>query len=278
MFKGRKLVIATMHEKESVIAPVIETGIGVHTFLPTGFDSDAFGTFSGEIERTSSSLETARSKCLSAMKSSSCDLGVASEGSFGSHPSIFFANADEEVLLFIDAKNDIEIIAREISLDTNFNASEIFNFEELIDFANKAQFPSHALILKDSKINFKEIRKGIQSWDALKKYYIELTLNAASLYVETDMRALYNPSRMKVIKDATIKLLEKIKSVCPKCETPGFSVTSITLGLNCSLCGSETQSIKSHIYSCVKCDYVSEIMFPKGKKVEDPMYCDYCNP
>jgi hypothetical protein len=33
-----------------------------------------------------------------------CDLGVASEGSFGSHPSIFIASADDEFLIFIDTK------------------------------------------------------------------------------------------------------------------------------------------------------------------------------
>jgi hypothetical protein len=30
--------------------------------------------------------------------------GVASEGSFGSHPSIFIASADDEFLIFIDTK------------------------------------------------------------------------------------------------------------------------------------------------------------------------------
>ncbi|MFM9824553.1 DUF6671 family protein [Flavobacterium sp.] len=278
MFEGRKIVIATMHGKESVIAPVLQDGIGVHCFVPENFDTDYFGTFSGEIERTSSSIETVRAKCLTAMNCTNCDIGIASEGSFGSHPSIFFANADEEILLFIDKKNDLEITAREISLETNFNGSIIYTFDKLVDFANKINFPSHALILKDTENNFSEIRKGIQSWDALKQYYIELTLKATSIYVETDMRAMYNPTRMKVIKDTAFKLLDKLNSLCPKCSTPGFSATSVVLGLNCSLCGSETKSIKSNLYSCMKCDYVSEIMFPKGKKTEDPMYCDYCNP
>jgi len=278
MFEGRKIVIATMHGKESVIAPIVESGIGVVSFVPENFDTDSFGTFSGEIDRASSSLETARAKCLSAMKSTDCDLGIASEGSFGSHPSIFFANADEEILLFIDKKNDLEIMAREISLETNFNGSIIYSFDELVDFANKINFPSHALILKDTENNFSEIRKGIQSWDTLNQYYIELISKATSIYVETDMRAMYNPTRMNVIKNTALKLLDKLKSLCPKCSTPGFSITSVVLGLNCSLCGTETKSIKSHLYSCMKCDFVSEIMFPKGKNTEDPMYCDYCNP
>jgi hypothetical protein len=34
-----------------------------------------------------------------------------------------------------------------------------------------------------------------------------------NLYVETDMRAMYNPSRMTVIQNATKKLVEKINLV-----------------------------------------------------------------
>ena len=62
-----------------------------------------------------------------AMKLSKYDLVVASEGSFGPHPSIPLVPADDEFLLFIDKKNDLEIIARELSIETNFNGSEIKN-------------------------------------------------------------------------------------------------------------------------------------------------------
>lgn len=60
-----------------------------------------------------------------AMELANCDLAVASEGSFGPHPTIYFVHADDEFLLFIDKKNDLEIIVRELSTVTNFNGSEI---------------------------------------------------------------------------------------------------------------------------------------------------------
>jgi hypothetical protein len=104
MFNGRKLLIATKHNKEQVIAPILEEGLGVHCFVPENYDSDIFGTFSGEVERKNTALETVRAKCLAAMAEFDCDLGIASEGSFGSHPSIFFAQADDEFLIFIDKK------------------------------------------------------------------------------------------------------------------------------------------------------------------------------
>jgi hypothetical protein len=36
-------------------------------------------------------------------------------------------------------------------METNFNGSEITNEQELLDFAELVQFPSHGLILRPSK-------------------------------------------------------------------------------------------------------------------------------
>ena len=112
MFKGRKLLIATKHDKEKVIAPILEKELGVTCFVAENFDTDVLGTFTGEVERKDDPITTARNKCLMAMELNNCDLAIASEGSFGPHPAIFFVHADDEMLLFIDKKNDLEIIAR----------------------------------------------------------------------------------------------------------------------------------------------------------------------
>ena len=120
MFKGRKLLIATKHEKEKVIAPILEKELGVSWFVINDFDTDELGTFTGEIERKDDPIITARKKCLLAIELTNCDLAVASEGSFGPHPTIYFVPADDEFLLFFDKKNDLEIIVRELSTETNF--------------------------------------------------------------------------------------------------------------------------------------------------------------
>ena len=125
MFQGRSLVIGTMHHKEQVIAPVIASAIGVNCYTPSAFNTDILGTFSGEIERKLDPVETVKQKCLKAMDSMGFDLGIASEGSFGPHPTIPFFQADDEWLIFIDRKNDIEILVRELSLETNFQGREV---------------------------------------------------------------------------------------------------------------------------------------------------------
>ena len=278
MFKNRRLVIATKHEKEKIIAPLLENALGVLCFVQEDFDTDELGTFTGEIERELDPIATARQKCLMAMKLSNCDLGIASEGSFGAHPSIFFAPADDEFLIFIDAKNNLEIIARELSMETNFNGSEIANQAALLEFAELVKFPSHGLILRKSKTDNSTIIKGISEVNQLKEAFKKLIEDVDSIYAETDMRAMYNPSRMAVIELATKKLVDRINSFCPQCSTPGFGITTVKKGLKCSWCALPTNSTLSFIHSCEKCNFTKEELHPHKKTTEDPMYCNYCNP
>ena len=42
MFENRKLVISTQHEKEKVIAPILEKFLGVTCVTPTKFNTDMY--------------------------------------------------------------------------------------------------------------------------------------------------------------------------------------------------------------------------------------------
>ncbi len=161
LFEGRTLVIATNHHKETVIAPILERDLGVKCIVPENFDTDVFGTFTGEVERELEALDTARQKCFLAMKSTGCDLALASEGSFGPHPTMFFMHADDEILLLTDAKNELEIIVRFLTTETNFQGSEIKSKQDLINFANGIKFPTHALIMKKAKDQVDDVRNGV---------------------------------------------------------------------------------------------------------------------
>lgn len=48
---GRRLVIATMHGKEQVIAPLLEAATGVQCMAGREVDTDRLGTFTGEVPR-----------------------------------------------------------------------------------------------------------------------------------------------------------------------------------------------------------------------------------
>jgi hypothetical protein len=274
MFAGRKMVIATKHRKENVIAPIFEKEFGIKAFVIPEFDTDQFGTFSGEVEREGDPISIARKKCNLAMELSNCDLAISSEGSFGPHPYMFFVPADEEFLFFSDKKNDLEIIVKEISTNTNFQSATISTDEELKTFLKKVKFPTHAVILKNEGYCV----KGITDSNFL-LHEVKGQLNQfGSVFIETDMRAMHNPMRMDVIAKATMQLVDKIKNCCPSCNWPGYGITDVNPGLLCENCQFPTKSTLSYTYRCEKCSYTQEEKYPHGKKMEDPMYCDICNP
>lgn len=278
MFNERKLLIATMHGKEKVMQPLLESRLKVKVVKNKFFNTDELGTFSGEIEREGSAIETLRKKCFMAMKKNQVDLILASEGSFGAHPFYFFTSADEELVMLKDFENDIEIVAKILSTKTNFLTEEIVDLHSLLNFAEKVKFPSHALILKSDYKNFKHCFKGITDQKTLIEKYEFLQSVGEKVIAETDMRAMFNPTRMQVIEEVTNKLIEKCKSLCPNCKIPGFDVKEIISGLPCKWCGNPTESTLKYIYECQKCNFKLEKKYPHKKENEDPMYCNNCNP
>jgi hypothetical protein len=277
-FYNRNMVIATKHAKEQVIAPLFEDRLQVRAFVAKNLDTDVLGTFSGETERVDDVLDTLRKKCRLAMDMHHCDLAVASEGSFGAHPGLPFASADDEWMMFIDTKHNLEIIGREICLQTNFNGAYIDDEAQLMTFANTALFPSHGLIVRNRKDSFSFIVKGITDQKMLIEAFSTCISTYGSVYLETDMRAVYNPSRMKVIGRVAENLVEKLLSPCPSCKMPGFSIAKYGDGLPCSQCGSATNSALYAKYMCQQCEFTQKVLFPHGKEMEDPMYCNMCNP
>lgn len=277
LFLGRELVIATMHKKENVIGPLVASKLGVRPFAPENINTDSLGTFTGEVERKADPLTTARQKCEIAMELTGCDLAIASEGSFGMHPSLIFVPGNEELVILIDKKNNLEIIGKKLSTETNFDAQLCENWEDLEAFAKKVHFPEHGLIIRNTQNDITQIHKGISNWVDLKKAFEQIKKNYNHAYVETDMRALYNPTRMNVISEATENMLYKALTTCEKCNTPGFGVTDIIQGLPCESCNEPTQSIMFFVNGCTKCGF--SIKSPNPDKIsEDPMYCNYCNP
>ncbi|MFM7710876.1 MAG: DUF6671 family protein, partial [Ferruginibacter sp.] len=175
-------------------------------------------------------------------------------------------------------KNNKEIIARDLSTETNFSSFEPRSLEGLRAFAKRVQFPSHGLIVKNKITGFDDIRKGITDIQKLEVIYHQFKKKYGSVFVETDMRAHVNPTRMDFIRKMTFKLVNHIQSVCPVCKSPGFVVTDIIDGLPCQWCGLPTNAILKHIYRCQSCNHFVIKENPHGKIHEDPMYCNYCNP
>ncbi|PZO38527.1 MAG: hypothetical protein DCF19_16400 [Pseudanabaena frigida] len=268
-----------MHHKELAIAPILQTALGVRVTVPKDFDSDLFGTFTRDVERPANQIETTKIKAEKALESSDADLAIASEGSFFPHPILGIAY-NRELVLLLDKKHDFTVYGESLSADTNFRHQEISSFEQAYEFALKIGFPEHAIVLMlDAKTSAKDsIYKGINSVDLLKDTVMELLAIHPTIHIETDMRALYNPTRMKNIAKATEDLVRKLQQLCPNCNFVNFDIVERLSGLPCELCGLLTQTTRAHLYGCDRCNFQQEILFPDGIQFADPTYCSYCNP
>lgn len=278
LFKGRTMVLASMHKKEMAMQAILEKELEVKLTVPSQFNTDIFGTFSGEIKRTSDSLDTAKLKSEKALEITGESLSISNEGSFVPHPSIPFATLNQEIIYLNDKKNNFNFYTIHHSTNTNASQAEITSTADAIDFATKHNFPSHGMII--SSYNKKIIEKGIHTVEDLvqKTESIFKQFPDKAVIIENDLRAMHNPTRMLVIKEATQKLVNEIKTFCPHCGWIGFTVKEYRPGLPCENCNNPTKGILNTIRKCEKCNYNKTEMYPDNKKFSDPMYCDFCNP
>lgn len=279
-YYGCCIVLTTKHAKSIALAPPFEKKLGAGV-LEYVVDTDRLGTFTGEVERKGSALDCARKKCEWSIKSTKAEYALASEGSFGTHPFIPFLPSNREILYFIDNVRDFHLHITDITTDTNYQMREISSFDELLEFADQALFPSHALIVRPFPRDIRvPIFKGIETQADLEAAYREAIKSSPErkAWVETDMRAHLNPSRMKFIQKLGEDLADRLLCCCPECDKPGWGKVDIEAGLPCSLCGFPTDEIKAELYGCTKCKHKVSLPPAHGKSTADPTFCCFCNP
>ncbi|NJL40424.1 MAG: hypothetical protein HC833_22980 [Leptolyngbyaceae cyanobacterium RM1_406_9] len=280
LFCNRTGVLATMHRKEQAIAPILEQHLGVQVIVPEGFNTDEFGTFTRDIERSGDQRNAARLKAERAMALTGLTLAIASEGSFGPHPAMPFVACDQEIVLLSDRTHHLEIVGQAISTETNYSQKSIKSLESAFTFAQQVGFPTHGLVAMSEAqpTRSSQIIKGIMEEAQLTEAVDWLLKKFGQAHLETDMRAMYNPMRMKVIAQAAEDLVHKINQRCPQCGCPGFAAAERKVGLPCALCGSPTNSTLALVHRCIKCDFSNVTYFPNGQEFADPTYCFRCNP
>ena len=274
-YHGKTVYFGTKHEKDRALKEQFSR-IGLNIEV-VEIDSDSLGTFSGEVKRIGSVHETLRKKIKLVMdKMPSADLFLASEGSFGPHPTLFFANSNQETLMFFDKNANLEIVSSDITLETNFNEITVKRNECYQKFLEEIKFPSHGLMLQSKNL----IVKGIDNPDYLKST-IEIFFQSPdteTFKIFTDMRANFNPTRMKFIGSVGKILINKLLTLCPGCHSPGFGIVKHLPGLPCRDCGLATNGILFYILQCPKCGFQEKQKRSDEVLYSDPAECDRCNP
>ena len=279
-FAGRVGVLATMHGKEQVIVPLLSEALGIALTVPQDFDTDRFGTFTGDVPRTGSQVEALRAKAVAATEKYGLTIGVASEGSFSPHPLLPFATLNLELVLLLDREMQLEVIGEAATTETNYARRAVKSFAEALEFAYQSGFPAHGMVVKAHELHNQpeDLAKGLNT-EARLEQAVQLALAKSTegkVYVETDMRAHFNPLRMLCIAEATRNLVDKVYNLCPACGWPGRAKT-VVRGLPCGLCGEATEQVQGVEYSCSRCGhktYEADLT----RMAADPRWCAHCNP
>jgi len=277
-YKNREVALLTQHGKEQLLAPALKESIGCIVTRVENYDTDLLGTFSRDIARAGTQIQAARKKARIGMKLARLPLGLASEGSFGPDPFTGMFSWNVEVLIWVDQENAFEIVATAHG-KSNMAHKIVSMWEEVEAFAQKAGFPEHYLMVRPENEHDARIRKGIHSWDELKEAFTwaQGQSKSGNVFIETDMRAHANPTRMDTIRSAAEELTRKLSSFCPACGTPGYWAVERITGLPCNRCGTPTHEIRAEIYGCCKCSHRNTLE-RTDRKYADPGHCDQCNP
>ncbi|MBC2771816.1 hypothetical protein H6M51_03025 [Rhizobium sp. AQ_MP] len=274
----KQLAMATMHGKEQALTPAF-AALGLELVLPVGLDTDQFGTFSRDRPRAGTMLDAARAKAEAAMEATGLPAAIASEGSYGPHPTVPFLAAGREMLLFVDRVNGFEVVEMTIDEEPSFGHCEATSIEQLAGFLDRIGFPQHGVIVAPAGQLNTPVAKGIMDQAGL-TLAISTAIERSPLqmaHVETDMRAFMNPRRMETIARLGVRLAARLSTPCPHCEHPGWGLARTERGLPCSLCGSPTSLPRQDVYACVSCDNEETRERSPGGSA-DPAYCPLCNP
>lgn len=274
-YKQRQSVLVTMHGKESVIAPVLATHLGMLVTTLTHIDTDQFGTFTGDIARRDSQYQTAIAKATSGIEATGCDLGIASEGSFVPHPDVPWVTINRELVVLVDRRHDWVIEGWVTSTETSAARREVTTCEDARAFCDAVGFPAQGVIVRVNDtvpVFFKECT----TYDAFDAQVAQLLQTYPTIHLETDLRAHRNPKRRVVIQQAVAQLVANAQRICPACAAPGVRVVETVYGLPCEWCGTPTNLRKAEVFGCVRCPHRYE--HACGDALASAEHCEMCNP
>lgn len=292
---GKRAILGTMHKKAEALTLPFKVGLGME-LQTCEFDTDQLGTFTGEIERQGSAVETAGKKARLAMCKTEEPRGLGSEGSFGPHPLIPYMALSQEFLVLVDDELEIQVAESVVTTRTNYCHTEVNCVDETEEFLHRAKFPSHALIVKSVKsqssvfdnvkrlfsgqVVTSQIYKGIRDRDSLACAIRTCRQHSSSgrVHIETDMRAHMNPTRMRVLRSLGIKLVRRLLSSCQACGCPGFGISGQDGTLPCEECGFPSDAYAQELHSCPRCQFTKTLPRSDGLTYVEALFCQRCNP
>lgn len=277
-YAGEEIAFLTQHGKEKLIAAMLEYTFRCRVRHVDGFDTDHLGTFTREIPRHGTQIETAVRKARIGMELAGCRVGLASEGAFGPDPATGMMPWDVEMVVLVDDDRELQV-AGMAQGPARMGHATAGDADDLLEFARSCDFPNHALVIRSEGVPEAPVRKGLKDRWSLLDAFNEAAGDSPSGQVlcEVDLRAHCNPTRQVIIRKAAENLLERLFSPCPRCGSPGYWLDDIRTGLPCAWCRNPTHEVIADIWACPGCGHQQETERPHAE-FADPGHCDACNP
>lgn len=278
LYQRQALSLLTRHGKERVIGPALAARCGCEVVHTDAFDTDRLGTFTRDIQREGTQREAAVRKARLGMTLTGLRIGLASEGAFAPDPYTGLLSWNYELVVLVDDERGLEL-AGFFSGQSQSDSGHAASWAEVLQFAHNAHFPEHHLVIRPDSAEHAQVRKGLDSFESLKlAFNWAMSLSSTGkVFLENDLRAHTNPSRMANIEKAALDLAEQMNSPCPACTSPGFWIRDLRRGLACSACGAPTREPIAQVWTCPKCDTRRETALSVAA-FADPGRCDVCNP
>lgn len=281
-WRGRRIALATMHGKEAAIGPPVRRRLGADVVVPAGLDTDAFGTFSGEVERTATMGGTALAKARAGMAAAGTPLGLASEGTYGPHPAVPLLSAGLELMVFVDDGRGLVLFESLIDPAPRYDRAVVGPDDDLSALLAAADLPRHALVVAPHAPSAPGtgVAKGLRDPAALPAAVRAAAVASADgrAIVTTDLRAHLNPARMATLARLAEALCERLATPCPDCGAPGYGRLRAEPGLPCGHCGTPTGLARGTLFGCPACDRREIVPRADGQTTADPGHCPACNP
>jgi hypothetical protein len=269
-YSGREIALASLHRKERILLRPLRAGLGLTLRHASGVDTDRFGSFGGEQVRRDDARTTCLRKAEAALEALGLDLGIASEGSFGPHPSVPMLPVGHEWMTVVDRRDAFVISEQLISRSTNYSSCSGVDPEAIAGWLGQVGFPRHALMVRPMEGETSAVEgwlaKGVHDPAQLAWLMAEAVRLSPvrQAWLETDMRAHCNLTRRGAIRQLAFRLVRKMASECPACGAPGL--------------GLATRLVLGEVMGCTACSHTESRPRRDGREAADPMHCDDCNP
>ncbi|MFM7436412.1 MAG: DUF6671 family protein [Vulcanococcus sp.] len=278
-YDGQRICLTTLHGKERALARPFAVGLGACLEV-SPCDTNRLGTFSGEVLRLESALDTCRQKALLGLERTGLRLGLASEASFGPHPSAPMLPIGQELLVFLDLDRELTVVEQRLEWRTNYAQKQLRCGEDPAAWLQQVGFPSHGLMARPASL-----QAGPWHHDLCSMRDLHRALEACrrddpqgEVWLETDMRAHRNPTRLRSIRRLGVALVRRLQCPCPRCGSPGWGLVATEPGLPCECCGTPTDRTRVEVWGCPRCEARDWRPRRDGLAMASPAHCPSCNP